>query len=78
MGDRSCLFGCTFEGDKAKGVAKRTQTAFVDLLVERFDVQYESLTPASVEFDPGAEGKWREKAIGLTSRRLVGFLGSQG
>ena len=34
-----------------EGVTKVTQTAFVDSLVGRFDIQYETQTPASVEFD---------------------------
>ena len=37
-----------------EGVIKMTQTAlFVDPLVDRFDIQYETQTPASVEFDLG-------------------------
>ena len=30
---------------------KMTQTAFVDSLVDRFDIQYETQTPTSVDFD---------------------------
>ena len=51
--DLSWYFGCAFGHDKAKGVVKIAQTAFVDPLVERFDVQYASQTPAPVEFDLG-------------------------
>ena len=35
------------------GVMKMTQTAFVDSLLDRFDIQFETQTPASVEFDLG-------------------------
>ena len=31
-----------------EGVMKMTQTAFVDSLVDRFDIQYEIQTPSSV------------------------------
>ena len=51
--DLSWYLGCAFERDKAKGVVKMTQTAFVDSLVERFDIKYESQIPASIEFDLG-------------------------
>lgn len=50
--------------DKGKGVVKRAQTAFVDSLVERSDVQYELQALAFVEFDLGPkrsgekEGDW--------------------
>ena len=30
---------------------RMTHTAFVDLLVDRFDIQYKTQTPVSVEFD---------------------------
>ena len=53
MGDMSWYLGCAFERDKIEGVMKMTQTAFVDSLVDRFDIQYETQTPASVEFDLG-------------------------
>ena len=53
MGDLSWYFGCAFERDRMEGVMKMTQTAFVDSLVGRFDIQYETQTPASVEFDLG-------------------------
>ena len=55
MGDLSWYRGCAFELDKMKGVMKMTQTAFVNSLVERFDIQYETQTPASVEFDLGSK-----------------------
>ena len=48
-----------------------TQTAFVDSLVDSFDIQYETQTPAFVEFDLGSkriyekEGDWPYKqAVG--------------
>ena len=53
MGDLSWYLACTFERDKMEGVVKMTQTAFVDSLVDRFDIQFETRTPASVEFDLG-------------------------
>ena len=37
-GDLSWYLECAFERDKAKGVVKMTQTAFVDSLVERVDI----------------------------------------
>ena len=71
MGDLSWYLGCAFERDKAKGVVKMTQTAFVDSLVERFDIKYESQIPASIEFDLGPkrsdekDGDWPYKqAVG--------------
>ena len=71
MGDLSWCLGCAFERDRMKGVVKMTQTAFVDLLVDRFDLKYETQTPASVEFDLGPkiihekEGDWPYKqAVG--------------
>ena len=49
---------------------KMAQTAFVDSLVDPFDIQYETQTPASVEFDlirpkriHEKEGDWRYKQI---------------
>ena len=51
LGDLSWYFGCAFERDKMEGVMKMTQTTFVDLLVDRFDIQYKTQTSASVEFD---------------------------
>ena len=54
MGDLSWYLGCAFERDKMEGVMTMTQTAlFVDLLVDCFDVQYETQTPASVKFGLG-------------------------
>ena len=53
MGDLSWYFGCAFERDRMEGVMKMTQTAFMDSLVGRFDTQYETQTPASVELDLG-------------------------
>ena len=71
MGDLSWYLGCAFERDRMEGVMKMTQTAFVDSLVDRFDIQDETQTPASVEFDLGPkmihekEGDWPYKqAVG--------------
>ena len=71
MGELSWYLGCTFERDKIKDVMKMTQTAFVDSLVDHFDIQYETHTPASVEFDLGPKmthekvGEWPYKhAVG--------------
>ncbi|CAN0412556.1 unnamed protein product, partial [Ascophyllum nodosum] len=67
MGDLSWCLGCAFERDRMEGVMKMTQTAFVDSLVDRFDLQYETQTPASVEFGLGQmiihekEGDWPYK-----------------
>ena len=49
ISDRSRYLGCAFERDRMEGDMKMTQTLFVDSLVDRFDVQYETQTPASVE-----------------------------
>ena len=52
MGNLSWYLGCAFKRDKMEGVVmKMTKTAFVDSLLDRFDIQYETQTPASVEFD---------------------------
>ena len=71
MGDLSWYLGCAFKRGKIEGVVKMTQTVFVDSLVDRFDIQYETQTPASVEFDLGSkrihnkEGDWPHKqAVG--------------
>ena len=48
---------------------KMTQTAFVDSLVGRFGIQYETQTPAPVEFDLGPKrvhekgGDWPYKQV---------------
>ena len=55
MDDLSCYLGCAFEREKMEGVMKMTQTAFVDLVVDRFDIQYETQPPAFVEFDLGSK-----------------------
>ena len=62
MGDLSWYPGCAFERDKMEGVMKMMQTAFVDSLVDRFDIQYETQTPASVELDLGTK-KIYEKEV---------------
>ena len=67
MGDLSWYLGWAFESDKIEGVIKMTQTAFVDSLVDRSCIQYETQTPASVEFDLGSKrthekgGEWPYK-----------------
>ena len=38
MGDLSWYLGCAFERDKMEGTMKMTQAAFVDSLVDNFDV----------------------------------------
>ena len=48
-----------------------TQTAFVDSLVERFDIEYESLTPTSVEFDLGPKRSYEKEGVGLKRRWSV-------
>ena len=53
MGDLSWYLGYAFERDRMEGVMKMTQAALVDSLVDRFDIQYKTQTPASVEFDLG-------------------------
>ena len=72
MGDLSWYLGCAPERDKMEGVVKMTQAVFVDSLVDRFDIQYETQTIASsVEFDLGPKmihekgGDWPYKqAVG--------------
>ena len=51
MGGLSWYLGCAFERDKMEGVMKMTQVAYVDSLNDRFDIQYETQTPAFVQFD---------------------------
>ena len=72
IGDFCWYLGCAFERDKTECVMKMTKPiAFVDLLVDRFDIQYDTQTPASAEFDLGSktidekEGDWPHKqAVG--------------
>ena len=52
MGDLACNLRCAFERDNMEGVMKMTRAVFVDLLVDRFDIQYETQAPTSVTFDP--------------------------
>ena len=73
MSDLSWYLGCAFERDKMKGVMKMTQTAFVDSLVGRFDVRYETQIPASVEFDLGPK-RIHEKEGGWPYKQAVGGL----
>ena len=71
MGDLSWYLGCAVERNNMECVIKMTETAFVDSLVDRFNIQYETQTPASVELDFGPkrihekEGDWPYKqAVG--------------
>ena len=57
---------------------KMTQTMFVDSLIERFDVPYESQTPVSVEFDLGPKRSDEKEGDWLTSKRSVVYCGSWG
>ena len=56
---------------------KMTQTAFVDSLVDRFDIQYETSTPTWVESDLELRGFTRRREIGHTSRQLIVYCGSR-
>ena len=71
MGDVTWYLGCAFDRDRVEGVVKMTQTAlFVDSLVDRFDIQIETQTPASVKFDLGPKrihekgGEWSVVDLG--------------
>ena len=55
-----------------------TQTAFVNLLVDRLYIKYETQTPASLEFDLDRRASTRRRAIGPTSRQLVVCCESRG
>ena len=73
MGDISWYLGCAFESNIMEGVMKMMQTAFVDSLVDRFDIQYEAQTPASVEFDLGPK-RIHEKGDDWPYKQAVGGL----
>ena len=73
MGDLSWYLGCAFERDKMEGVMKMTQTAFGDSLVERFNIQYETQTPASVQFDLGPK-RIHEKGVDWPYKQAVGGM----
>ena len=64
MGDLFWHLGRTFARDKVEVVMKMTQAAFIDSLVDRLDIKYDTQTPASIEFDLGPK-----RAVGLTSRQ---------
>ena len=51
MGNLSWYLGCAFERDEAKDVVKMTPTSFVEPLADRLDVQFETETPAFIEYD---------------------------
>ena len=51
MDNMSSYLGCAFGQNEAKGVVKSTHMASVELLVGRLDIQFETKTPASVEYD---------------------------
>lgn len=53
MGGLSWYVGCALEHDKVEGVVKKTQTAFVNSLVKRFDIQDKAEVLAYVVFDLG-------------------------
>ena len=38
LGDLSWYLGCDFERDKMEGVIEMTQTAFVNSLIDHFDI----------------------------------------
>ena len=69
----SWYLGCACECDRMKGVMKMTQTAFVDSLVDRFDIQYEAQTPASVELDFGPK-RIHEKGGDWPYKQALGGL----
>ena len=73
MSDLSWHLGYAFGRDKMEGVMKMTQTAFVDSLVDRSDIQCETQTPASVEFDLGPK-RIHEKDVDLPYKHAVGGL----
>ena len=73
MGDLSWSLGCAFERDKMEGVIETTETAFVDLLVDRFDIQHETQAPASVEFVLGPK-RIHEKGGNWPNKQVVGGL----
>ena len=73
IGELSWYLGCASERDKMKDVMKMTQTEFVDSLVDRFDIQYATHTPASVEFDLGPK-MTHEKVGGRPYKHAVGGL----
>ena len=54
-------------------VMKMTQTAFVDSLINRFDIQYETQTPAAVELDLGPK-RTHEKGGEWPYKQAVGGL----
>ena len=45
VGDLSLYLGCAFERHRMEGVMKIKQRAFVDSLVDRFDIQYNPRLP---------------------------------
>ena len=73
IGDLSWYLGCAFERDRMKGIMKMTQTAFVDSLVDHFDIQYRTRTPASVEFILGPK-RIHEKEDDWPYKEAVGGL----
>ena len=73
MGDLSWYLGCAFKRDMMEGVIKVTQTTFVDPLVDRFDIQYETLTPAFVGFDLGSR-RIHERGDDWPYKQAVGGL----
>ena len=74
IGGQSWYLECAFERDKMEGVVKMTQTAFVDSLVDRFGIQYEAQTPASVEFDLGPQKNDEKKGDWPYKQAVGGFV----
>ena len=54
LGELNWYMGCLYERNRSKGTLKISQPAFIDVLLERFDVQSESPIPAcpTVELSP--------------------------
>ena len=71
--DESWHLGCAFERDKTEGIMGMTQTASVDSLIGRFDIRYETQTPASVEFGLGPKRIYEKKG-GWPYKQAVGGL----
>lgn len=63
------------ERGERKFVVKMAQIASVESLVDCFDIQFETETLPSVEFNQVLKN---QGAIDLTSRRLVACCGSRG
>jgi len=73
LGELSWYMGCLFERDRIKGTLKISQPAFVDVMLERFNVQSESPLPAcpTVELSPRSDD---EPVTNEPYREAVGCL----